>query len=148
MGGKILGGHVFGCRVRRCDRAELSTRDRQHSIARGYQSGISCARRNKERNTRWRTRWRSSARPTPTSARVASRIVLIGKESNRLDEVEAGLHGDWREILADYEGRNSQPSYDILYSIPATVIAMAWGRSVRIVRTWRRNSKLQTTRDK
>jgi hypothetical protein len=28
-----------------------------------------------------------------------AQIVLIGKESNRLDEIAAGLHGDWLEIL-------------------------------------------------
>ncbi len=73
-----------------------------------------------------------------------ARIVLIGKESNRLDEVEAGLHGDWREVLADYESRTSRPSSDILTSIPASVIANAWNVSVRTVRAWRR-TRLKTS---
>lgn len=68
-------------------------------------------------------------------------IVLIGKESNRLDEVETGLHGDWRQVLADYESRNSRQSREMLNAVPATVLARAWGRSVRTVRAWRRIAK-------
>jgi hypothetical protein len=64
-------------------------------------------------------------------------MVLIGKESNRLDEIAAGLHGDWREILADYGSRKHRPSRELLRSAPATVIAQAWGVSVRTVRSWR-----------
>jgi hypothetical protein len=30
------------------------------------------------------------------------------QESNRLDEIAAGLRGDWRGILADYTGRKSR----------------------------------------
>jgi hypothetical protein len=70
-----------------------------------------------------------------------AQIVLIGKESNRLDEIAAGLHGDWREILASYECRMHRPSRELLRSGPATVIAQAWGVSVRTVRTWRRASQ-------
>lgn len=64
-------------------------------------------------------------------------ILLTGKESNRLDEIAAGLHGDWREILADYESNRSRPSREILNSIPATAIAVALDVSVRTVRKWR-----------
>lgn len=65
-----------------------------------------------------------------------SQIVLIGKESNRLDEVAAGLHSDWREILEDYRSRNSRPSSDILASTPALGVAEACNVSVRTVREW------------
>jgi len=67
-----------------------------------------------------------------------AQIVPIGKESNRLDEIAAGLHGDWREILADYESRKSRPAREVLKAVPAKVIATAWGTSIRTVRAWRR----------
>jgi hypothetical protein len=65
-------------------------------------------------------------------------FVSLGKESNHLDEIAAGLHGDWREILADYESKKSRPSSDVLRSVPATLIAETWNVSVRTVRNWRR----------
>lgn len=68
-----------------------------------------------------------------------AQIVLIGKESNRLDEVAAGLHGDLRALLADYEARKNRPSRELLISVPAAVIAKSWGVTVRTVRVWRKN---------
>jgi hypothetical protein len=75
-----------------------------------------------------------------------ARIVPIGKESNRLDEIAAGLHSNWCEILADYESRKSRPSRDVLNAIPASAIARAWNVSVRAVRGWRRASKQENHR--
>jgi hypothetical protein len=67
-----------------------------------------------------------------------AQIALIGRESNRLDEIAAGLHGDWRDILADYQSRTSRPSREMLLALLASVIARGWRVSVRTARAWRR----------
>ncbi|MBA2684044.1 MAG: hypothetical protein H0U66_06110 [Gemmatimonadaceae bacterium] len=67
-----------------------------------------------------------------------SEIRLIGKESNSFELVEAGLIGDWREILSSYTDNENRPSEEQLMTEPAVVIARRWNVSVRTVRAWRR----------
>lgn len=67
-------------------------------------------------------------------------IRLIGKEPNNLDQVAAGMHGDWDEILNEYQSRYSRPSRELLMAVPASAIARAWGVSVRTVRMWRKRA--------
>lgn len=66
-----------------------------------------------------------------------SEIRFICKEANCLDLAEAGLFGDWNEILNYYDGGDSRPSAELLATVPAKALAEAWNVSVRTVRTWR-----------
>jgi len=70
-----------------------------------------------------------------------SEIRQIGKESNCLELVEAGLLGDWREILASYGRGIGRPIAELLTSAPAEALARAWGVSIRTVRAWRRKQR-------
>lgn len=67
-----------------------------------------------------------------------SEIRLVGKESNALELVEAGLLGDWSAIQSEY-GTGGRPSAEVLHAQPATAIARACNVSVRTVRSWRRS---------
>jgi hypothetical protein len=70
-----------------------------------------------------------------------SEIRLMGKESNCLELVEAGLLGDWREILASYGRGSSRPVAELLVNAPAVALARAWGVSIRTVRAWRKQQR-------
>lgn len=70
-----------------------------------------------------------------------SEIRLIGKESNCLEMVEAGLLGDLGEILSSYDLVNGRPPSERLMSESATTLAKAWKVSVRTVRAWRRKAR-------
>jgi len=70
-----------------------------------------------------------------------SEIRLIGKESNALELVEAGMIGDWDAVLSRYGSDKVQPSAEQLRSASAAALANRWGVSVRTVRTWRRKQR-------
>jgi hypothetical protein len=72
-----------------------------------------------------------------------SELRLIGKESNSLEMVEAGLLGDWSAIVASYRG-SAPPSPQLLGTASAAAIARACNVSVRTVRAWRRKGRANT----
>lgn len=72
---------------------------------------------------------------------TASEIRLIGKESNSLEMVEAGLFSDWSAILASYGSGDARRSCDLAALASAASIASAQNVSVRTVRRWRRRQR-------
>ena len=72
-----------------------------------------------------------------------SEVRLIGKESNAVEAVEAGLIGDWAVLLNTYGDRmgSNVPSLALLMSAPATVIAKLRNVTTRTVRAWRRAAR-------
>jgi hypothetical protein len=71
-----------------------------------------------------------------------SEIRGIGKESNCLELVEAGMLGDWSDIQSAF-GAGGRPSVDELHARSARAIARAWNVSVRTVRAWRAKERAQ-----
>jgi hypothetical protein len=72
-----------------------------------------------------------------------SELRPIGKESNALDAVEAGLIGDFNSVVSTYGNRTSTnaPPLALLMSASAATLPRTWGVSTRTVRAWRRRAR-------
>jgi hypothetical protein len=77
---------------------------------------------------------------------MPSELRLIGKEANAIEAVEAGLIGDWGQILASYGPSKSRPTVEQLSTASAATLAQFWNVSVRTVRAWRQRNKQQLVR--
>lgn len=65
-------------------------------------------------------------------------IAYIGKESNRLESVEAGMEHDWGDVRSVYENPDDRATWDairsLLKAIPARELAQATGLSERQIK--------------
>ncbi len=68
----------------------------------------------------------------------AARLIYIGKESNKLEEVEAGMHHAWDEVRNEYHDPQHDPWQKlvrpVLEEIDASVLAQATGITDRQIR--------------
>jgi hypothetical protein len=72
---------------------------------------------------------------------AAAKPVCVGKESNRLEEVESGVEHDWDEVLTIYKNPRADPWRDwvvpILRLIPRRELARAAGVTDRTIKSLR-----------